>query len=191
MNELKEKHYGLSLRMSYLLAKHLHGSLTLQYSDVDKGSCFNFSLVAYEDEPNVINTQTIKYLKGRKVLIIDHTAEKNTICCMLDKYQLIYNVANEYDDLKILIPNKEYDIIFMNVDFPFTRSHDITLKEFIMKVKYVQRAIFIALINKNNTANEQELIVFDDVIYIPSEFETYKSRIVMHLLTMPIAQAPI
>jgi len=110
--ELFNKQQGLSLRISYMLAKTLNGDLKLINSD-KTGSCFEFSLIACEEEPPVFISSTYKNLKGKKILLIDELQSHIKICKVLEKYETNYILANSYEEVVILHTDKTFDLIII------------------------------------------------------------------------------
>ncbi len=105
------KQQGISLRISYLLAKALNGNLRLVSSDLGVGSCFEFTLIACEEEPPVQHSNTLKNLKDKSILFIDELNNKVDICKVFEKYHMKYTLASTYEELAILHKDKHFDLI--------------------------------------------------------------------------------
>jgi two-component system sensor histidine kinase/response regulator len=108
------KQQGLSLRLSYLLARLLNGDLKLLLSG-PIGSCFEFTIVACDEEPPEVISKTIKNLKNKTVLLLSDSSV-DLIARVLQKYLISYTVANTIDEVEILHRDKKYDLIIVQVD---------------------------------------------------------------------------
>lgn len=109
------KQQGLSLRISYLLAKALNGNLQLLNSQLGVGSCFEFTLIACEEEPPIQHGNTLKNLKDKHILLIDEFNNKVNMCSVFEKYHMKYTLASTYEELVILHKGKRFDLIICQV----------------------------------------------------------------------------
>ena len=107
------KQQGISLRISYMLAKILGGELRLVYSEPNKGTCIDLNLIACEEEPPVYLSNTIKSLKGKSVLLADTTNDRINICKVLERYSMNYIIASSYEEITVLHGEKKFDLIIV------------------------------------------------------------------------------
>ena len=104
---------GLSLRISYLLAKILNGDLSLLASEPGHGSCFEFQLIACEEEPPTIYSRTLRDLKNKSVLLLDDTNNHVNVCKVFERYKMKYTLASTYDEVAVLHADKEFDLLIV------------------------------------------------------------------------------
>lgn len=109
------KQQGLSLRISYLLAKVLNGNLQLISSQPGIGSCFEFTLVACEEEPPEKRSLTLKNLKNKQVLLIDELNSRVEMCKVFEKYHMKYTIASTFEEVSILHKGKKFDLVVLQV----------------------------------------------------------------------------
>lgn len=109
------KQQGLSLRISYLLAKALNGSLQLVNSQPGFGSCFEFTLIACEEEPPEKHSRTLKNLKDKQVLLIDETNNRVEMCKVFEKYHMKYTIASTFEEVSILHKEKKFNLIVLQI----------------------------------------------------------------------------
>jgi len=107
------KDQGLSLRISYLLAKYLNGGVKLIESSVGTGSCFEFHLVVCDEEPPVVYSKTLQDLKNKSVLLIDTTNSHNSVCSIFERYQMKFIVASDIREISILHTNKPFNLVII------------------------------------------------------------------------------
>ncbi len=112
------KQQGLSLRISYLLAKALNGNLQLISSQAGVGSCFEFTLIACEEEPPSQLSNTLRNLRDKHILLIDDLNNKVDMCKVFEKYHMKYVLASTYEELSILHKDKHFDLIVCQVQDP-------------------------------------------------------------------------
>ena len=105
------KQQGISLRVSYLLAKKLGGSLYLKNSIQNQGSSFEFNIIVYEGETITSNAE---YLQNKTVLLIDNSETKIKLCNIMDKYNMIYTIASSYEEVLLLHTENKFDLIIWN-----------------------------------------------------------------------------
>lgn len=159
------KQHGISLRISYLLAKKLEGGLSIVYSEPEKGSCFRFSMIAYEEEPPEIYSNTLKTLKSKNVLLIDSTPDRIDICKFMNKYEMIYNIANSYEEAAILHSEKNYDMLIVHATC-FVES---------IRGKWPNVPILILTEDINLIPNGL------DVLLIPADEQAYKLKLLENI----------
>jgi signal transduction histidine kinase/DNA-binding response OmpR family regulator len=164
------KQQGIGLRVSYLLSKRLDGNLSLLYSEPDKGSCFQLDLVVFEEEPPVINSDTMKSLKNKKILIVDDTKEKITICQVLDKYDVGYTLASSYEEILILHYNKIFDLIICKTKLSIGDGVDIAKH---MHNKWSKTPILAITDGTENLPKS----TFYDTISIPVEEHAFRQKL--------------
>jgi two-component system sensor histidine kinase/response regulator len=107
---LNSKQYGIGLRVSYLLAKRLGGDLNLSHTS-DKGSSFVFNLIMYEEEQPRFDSNTLKSLKGKRILLLDDSSDKVNLCKLFDDYGMIYTVSSSYEEILVLHLEKKFDLV--------------------------------------------------------------------------------
>lgn len=123
---LDTKHTGLGLRVSYLLANRLSGNLYLKHTSV-AGSKFVFNLITCEEEQPVFDSNTLKSLKGKRVLVLDDSMEKPKICKVLLDYSMDYVAASSYEEILILHINKTFDLVICQTEL--REENGITIAE--------------------------------------------------------------
>jgi CheY-like chemotaxis protein len=133
------KQKGLSLRISYLLAKALNGSLQLVSSQPGIGSCFEFTLIACDEEPPERYSFTLKNLNGKQILLVDEQNNRVEMCKVFEKYNMKYNIASSYDEVSILHKDKKFNLIVLQVDDPiryatlFTKTPILVIEDRLSK----------------------------------------------------------
>lgn len=170
--EINPKSSGLSLRISYLLAKKLDGELKLIYSEPNKGSCFQLDIVVYEEQPPIFDSDTLKSLKGKRILILDDSNEKLTVCRILDRYMMQYNLANTYEEILILHYSKKYDIIIINLN---TRS-STPIIDIAYKIHDNWKGIPLLAITDN--LGDLPKTIFCDAIITPINSQIFKQKLI-------------
>ena len=155
---------GTSLRICYLLAKKFSGDLTFT-TQVDKGTCFNLVITAHEEPINMISTLAV--LKGKRVLVVDNTTEKITICSVLDQNEMDFICANIYEEVFILYARKQFDLIIINMSMADGKHIYEQAKCIWAHSKYM------AVCEKNQTVD----VEFDCIINPHSDEESYKIKL--------------
>lgn len=107
------KQQGLSLRISYLLAKALNGTLQLVNSQPGVGSCFEFTLIACEEEPPEKHSRTLKNLKDKQILLIDELNNRVEMCKVFEKYHIKYTIASTFEEVSILHKDKKFNLVVL------------------------------------------------------------------------------
>jgi signal transduction histidine kinase len=163
-----DKQHGIGLRISYLLANKLNGDLRLKNTEVGKGSCFEFSLVVYEEEPPTIDRDTLIRLKSKKVLILDSTNDRIQVCQVLKTLDISYTVVSSYDEIKILYWEVHYDLCIIKCT-----------KDVLYHVKELKKewstTLFIGL---HEPLTEIPPNIFNELIEIPAETSKYSNTII-------------
>lgn len=133
------KQQGLSLRISHLLANVLNGSLQLVNSQPGIGSCFEFTLMACDEEPPEKYSRTLKNLKDKQILLIDELNNRMDMCKVFEKYHMNYTIASTYEEVIILHKDKKYNLIILQVSDPqnyinlFPKIQVLTIEDRISK----------------------------------------------------------
>jgi signal transduction histidine kinase/DNA-binding response OmpR family regulator len=104
------KQYGISLRISYLLAQHLGGDLYLKSSGAH-GSSFQFDLIASEEAPPVHESITLKTLKGRRALLIEDSNDRIPLAQAVRQCQMDYVIASSYAEILSLHIEEKFDVV--------------------------------------------------------------------------------
>lgn len=167
------KQYGISLRVSYLLAQKLGGSLYLKHSSKHKGSCFELSLVVYDEEPPEYNSKTLKLLKDKTVLLLDDSNDKITICQVLDQVRMIYHNASSYEEILILHINKDYDLVICNMNIKKENSIEICNK--LRKAWHNKKTKYLALTDDPVSIPKN---IFDELVTLPVEAYSFKTKLI-------------
>lgn len=107
------KPHGLSLRISFMLANVLNGKLSLLYSKPSVGSCFEFSLVANEEEQPAVITNTLKSLKNKNIILFDDTNDHTSMSKFLIKYKTNLTVVSSIEELSVLHSDKKVDMVII------------------------------------------------------------------------------
>jgi len=122
---VKNYQKGFSMRISYLLAKLLNGNLKLLYTKKDKGTCFQFDIIAgsaiSEDKNNILNYQTIKFDKLNILIVEDDDIGRVVLEKLLKqkKYNTVDSVVNGYEAYKLISNNiTKYNIIITDIQMP-------------------------------------------------------------------------
>jgi signal transduction histidine kinase len=102
------KQLGTSLRVSYMLANLLKGSLVLNYSELNKGSSFEFKI--HCESTKIPSYTTLKQLRNRKILIVDQHSHLVDLS-IFNKYEIQYQIANSYQEVSILHRDKKYELL--------------------------------------------------------------------------------
>lgn len=160
------KQYGISLRLSNMLACLLSGKLSLIYSDIGRGSCFEFNIIVCEEEMPEKQSNTLRSLKGKTVLLIDPTPERIEICKALEKYSMVYTISSTYEEVMILHTGKKFDLIII---------HDDNLESYVEITQQVNCGILLGISDTSYKSNK--LLNFSDVMNVPTDPNEYKSKI--------------
>lgn len=160
------KQCGISLKISSMLSTLLNGKISLVYSEPGKGSCFEFSLVACEEEMPEKQTNTLKALKGKSVLLIDSTQERIELCKILEKYGMLYTISSTYDEALILHSTKKFDMIMIHDDISLETYKDIK--------NHISADILLGI---GEPLKPGKLGMFTDIMPVPTNPEQYKSKI--------------
>lgn len=110
------KPHGLSLRISYMLANVLGGKLSLIYSKPTVGSCFEFGLIANEEDQPFYITNTLKSLKNKNIILFDDNTDaspNSNISQFLIKHKVNLTTVSSIDELSILHNDKKLDMIIV------------------------------------------------------------------------------
>lgn len=166
--------YGIGLQVSYRLAQKLGGTLQLKTSDKDRGSCFELSLVVYEEEPPSYNRDTLKALAGKTALLIDDSNDRIAICQALDSLEMTYNIASDYEEILVLHLGKKYDLVICKTNMEHENGIDICTK-LQREWKSVRGMRFIGVTDDAFTIPKG---MFDIVIGLPIEQSALKEKIV-------------
>lgn len=105
------KQQGISLRISYLLAKALNGDLKLIEAKPHKGSSFELSIITCEEEPPVVFSQTLKTLKNKNILV--YSEIDTDMIKVFERYSMKYTIANSEKEVTILHADKKFDLIIV------------------------------------------------------------------------------
>ena len=108
-----DKQTGFSLRMSYMLANLLGGRLTLLNSILDKGSVFEFNLIACEEQHPIIISEHFKKFKDKSILLLDVTNDHLGLCKFFDYYKIKYVIATSYKEITVLHTDKTFDLVII------------------------------------------------------------------------------
>jgi signal transduction histidine kinase len=112
---ISTKQQGMGLSISYLLARALNGTLKLTYSERSIGTCFEFTLVACEEEPPSITSNTMRSLKDKSVLLLDEIGNRIEICKVFEKFRMRYVIAGTCEEILILHKDKKFDLIIVQL----------------------------------------------------------------------------
>ncbi|MEM6811617.1 MAG: ATP-binding protein, partial [Pseudomonadota bacterium] len=111
---------GLGLSISRYLARQMGGDLKVE-SQLDKGSKFSLTLPIQKDTENFdIDEKINSLIKGPvKVLIIeDHEANSLVLGCMLDDFNIEYDISYSAQDGLEAFKEQNYDFVFMDLQMP-------------------------------------------------------------------------
>jgi len=165
---LDKKHYGIGLRVSYLLATKLGGDLMLKSTSAH-GSSFVFSIITYEEEQPSFDSNTLKTLKNKRVLLLDDSSDKTKICKVLEDYGMEYTVASSYEEILVLHLEKTFDLVICQTDL---QSEDgIVISE---QLNEQYDALFLAIADSSIPLPTG---VFHERISMPSEPFTIKNKL--------------
>jgi signal transduction histidine kinase/CheY-like chemotaxis protein len=168
------KQHGLSLKISMLLANLLGGSLSLVYSEIEKGTCFNLNIIVSEEEAAPAPSKS-QILKGKSVLLIDNSPNRITMCQCFEKYEMPYTIASTYDEFVILHAGKQYDMVIVRYDV-----QEIN----IMNIKS-QVTTNILLGIGDVPQSVQKAVGFTDVMADSTDVTDYKSKFIKLFETLP------
>ena len=155
---------GLSLKISSMLASLLNGKLMLVHSEPGKGSCFEFNLIACEEEMPEKQSRTLISLKGKSVLVIDNTPERIELCKVLEKYDMIYTTSSTYEEVLVLHSGKSFDMVIIHDDEDLSRYSDIKAN--------IKISILLGIGDAYDRLKE-----FSDIMSVPTNPEQYKVKI--------------
>lgn len=159
------KQHGISLKISNMLSSLLNGKLSLVHSEPGKGSCFEFNIVACEEEMPERQTRTLNALKGKTVLLIDATSERIELCKVLEKYNMKYTISSTYEEAIILHSAKSFDMVII---------HDDELEAYKDIKTHINVGILLGI---GDVSKPTKLTMFTDVMSVPSNSEQYKVKI--------------
>lgn len=165
---LNTKQYGIGLRVSYLLANRLGGDLSLKYTS-KLGSSFEFNLITYEEEQPMFDSNTLKSLRGKRVLLLDDSTDKAKICKVFTDYFMNYVTASSYEEILILHMDKVFDLVICQTSL---RDEDGVIIAEQLRTQY--NALFMAIIDDNIPLKRG---VFHERMSLPSEAFTIKRKI--------------
>jgi signal transduction histidine kinase/DNA-binding response OmpR family regulator len=164
------KQYGISLRVSYLLANILGGGLRIVYSVPDKGSTFEFNIIVYEEEPPIFDSNTLKILNSKRVLLVDDDNNKINLCKVMDHYGIIYTIASSYEEVLILHINKKYDLVICKTQLKTENGIKIAEQ---LRCSWTH-TLFMALIDDPVKLPKG---LFHEYITLPVEEFTFKNKL--------------
>lgn len=113
---------GLGLSLSKSLVELLKGEIWVE-SELDKGSCFNFS-IPYE---GIYEVDTTLDLGGRRevLLVEDDERQVQLIKVLLEKKGLNVAVAMSAEEaLMMLLANPRFNLVLMDINMPFTTGFE-------------------------------------------------------------------
>ncbi len=134
---INAKQSGTSLRVSYMLASLLGGNLKLAFSELNKGTCFEFNLISYEEEPPVIVSTTLKQLRDKSILLVDTTNDRLMLCQVFEKYKMRYTIATSYEEVFVLHSMKKFDLIIIK----YTTINELLIKSIKSKLDSIYLSI--------------------------------------------------
>jgi signal transduction histidine kinase/DNA-binding response OmpR family regulator len=167
---LHQKHHGIGLRVSYLLADKLGGDLRLK-STSPNGSTFELSIIVYEEEPPKFDSATLKTLSNKRVLLIDDSNDKINVCKVMDACCIIYNIASSYEEVLILHMHKTYDLIICQTQLKDEDSINIAER---LSDNW-GNALFLAISSNSKILPKG---IFHDSISLPIEEYTIKNKLI-------------
>ncbi len=123
---------GLGLSIAKQLVDHLGGKISAK-SEINKGSVFKFILPLKDSGilssispiKSIISKNDAEILKGLKVLVAeDNTMNQKLIEGMLSKWKCEFNIVDNGKSAVDLFNQKEYDIVFMDINMPVMNGYD-------------------------------------------------------------------
>ncbi|EOB4963969.1 TPA: response regulator [Vibrio vulnificus] len=116
---------GLGLAICKRLAQLMEGEINVE-SEVEKGSCFVFSVEMPLAEHDTVTQQTqpdndsvCTLLQGKRILVAeDNTANQMVIKAMFERLGVAIDLANDGYEAVSMASNHHYDIIFMDISMP-------------------------------------------------------------------------
>ena len=170
---------GLGLSLSKSLVELLKGEIWVE-SELDKGSCFNFS-IPYE---GIYEVDTTLDLGGRRevLLVEDDERQVQLIKVLLEKKGLNVAVAMSAEEaLMMLLANPRFNLVLMDINMPFTTGFEAFSE--IRKLNPIVPIVAITGFSEMYTKDAAIGLGFDDYYVKPITAEWISKIITKYIVS--------
>jgi hypothetical protein len=184
---------GLGLSIVKNLLNLMHSDIHLE-SDLGKGSTFSFDLKfeAFE-QPKLVPTENGKgivplsnsTMHNKKILIVEDNKINQMITRkILEKHQVICDVADNGTIAIELVKNNTFDLILMDIHMPGISGIEATIE--IRKFDELIPIVALTAVTLDENLDEFFLNGFTDIIPKPYKTEEFFNKINLHLAASKI-----
>jgi CheY-like chemotaxis protein len=149
-----------NLRVSYLLAKLLDGYVQL------KETCFEFSFMAYDEEPNEISSRTLTKLRGKHAIVIGDPSDR--VINSLNSFEMKITIVKTMEEYNILYADIPRDVLLISTQQDQTQQGQAQQGQ--AQQGQTQQAISSQAIQIDDSISEIELKM-RIIRVIPSDFD--------------------